>query len=112
MNNRPITYEDKMKYRDNEFLYDKCCKQYHCIINYQYKMSEYKQQMRKIKELNGVLNEQVNQLKEENEQLRAEINDMNITKYDYVKLINKVGELEEENKKLKSTTKYNYEITV
>ena len=42
MNNKPILFEDKMKYRDNEFLYDKCLKQHDCIMNYQWKMSKYK----------------------------------------------------------------------
>lgn len=42
MDNKPILFEDKMKYRDNEFLYDKCIKQHDCIKNYQWKMREYK----------------------------------------------------------------------
>ena len=43
MSDKPIVFEDKMKYRDNEFLYDKCIKQHDCIINYQWKMREYKE---------------------------------------------------------------------
>ena len=42
MNNKPIIYEDKMKYRDNEFLYDKCVKQYHQLMLSQDKNKEYK----------------------------------------------------------------------
>lgn len=42
MNNKPLFFEDKMKYRDNEFLYDKCIKQHDCIKNYQWKMRKYK----------------------------------------------------------------------
>lgn len=53
MSNKPITYEEKMKDRDTEFLYDKCVKQYHSIMNYQSQMCEYKS---RIKELETKLN--------------------------------------------------------
>ena len=35
-------FEEKMKYRDNEFLYNKCVKQYHQLMLSQYKNKEYK----------------------------------------------------------------------
>ena len=57
MNNKPISYENKIKDRNNEFLYDKCVKQYHIIMNYQSKMREYKNRIRKLEEENKELND-------------------------------------------------------
>jgi chromosome segregation ATPase len=72
MSNKPITYEEKMKDRDNEFLYNKCVEQYHCIINYQSQMCEYKHRIKELEEKNKTfedynkdLNRKIDKLEED-----------------------------------------------
>lgn len=48
MNDKPILYEDKIKDRDNEFLYNKCVNQYHQLMNCQYKNKEYKNKINNL----------------------------------------------------------------
>lgn len=83
MSEKPITYEDKMKYRDNGFLYDKCVKQYHQLMLSQDKNREYK---------NIIAN-----LQQENERLKTEYalvadrnNDYRRTKEYYKSIVGKI----------------------
>ena len=48
MNDKPILYEDKIKDRDNDFLYNKCVNQYHQLMNCQYKNKEYKNKINNL----------------------------------------------------------------
>ena len=43
-------FEEKMKYRDNEFLYNKCVKQYHQLMLSQHKNKEYKSKIESLEE--------------------------------------------------------------
>ena len=57
-----MDYEERIKYRDNEFLYEKCCKQYNVLMEYQHKMRDYKQQIKTLEEENKKLKEKVVEL--------------------------------------------------
>lgn len=48
MNDKPILYEDKIKDRDNDFLYNKCVNQYHQLMNCQCKNKEYKNKINNL----------------------------------------------------------------
>lgn len=114
-----MDYEERIKYRDNEFLYEKCCKQYSVLMEYQHKMSDYKQQIETLKEENDSLRTRIKTVKRRRkhesakkrelgrkvEELASAYRDLSIENeclaHDNNKYYMRIKELEEENKKLK-----------
>jgi len=57
-------FEEKMKHRDDEFLYNKCIKQYHQLMLSQHKNKEYKSVLNKGLDYieNEILNKKIEEV--------------------------------------------------
>ena len=94
MNDKPILYEDKIKNKDNEFLYNKCVNQYHQLMNCQYKNKEYKN---KINNLQFKI-DKINELLEERKKEVEDISWVEMKVEDYIEEINEIEDILKEDK--------------